>query len=167
MLVVHPYFTSSIYTASVVVNYTKILEGAPPIQILISPLSPSLIADEVGFVTNTNYAAANTTIQVKEGDDFLRFTTQSTAPVWRAIDCSVRARSQAAARPAHLAGHERAAALLGPPRRVVQLAIQPGGRFAAQPCRAASGPLRHVRERRFGGMRRRAGTRRIGPIGTG
>ena len=83
-LIIHPYFTSSIYTASVVVNYTKVLEGAPPIQILISPLSPSLIADEVGFVTNTNYAAANTTIQVKEGDDFLRFTTQSTDPgTWR------------------------------------------------------------------------------------
>jgi len=83
-LIIHPYFTSSIYTASVVVNYTKVLEGAPPIQILISPTSPSLIADEVGFVTNTNYAAANTTIQVKEGEDFLRFTTQSTDPgTWR------------------------------------------------------------------------------------
>ena len=83
-LIIHPYFTSSIYTASVIVNYTKVLEGAPPIQILISPLSPSLISDEVGFVTNTNYAAANTTIQVKEGDDFLRFTTQSTDPgTWR------------------------------------------------------------------------------------
>jgi hypothetical protein len=81
-LIIHPYFTSSIYTASVIVNYTKVLEGAPPIQILISPLSPSLISDEVGYVSN--YAAANTTIQVKEGDDFLRFTTQSTDPgTWR------------------------------------------------------------------------------------
>ena len=35
-LIIHPYFTSSIYTASVVVNYTKVLEGAPPIQILIT-----------------------------------------------------------------------------------------------------------------------------------
>jgi hypothetical protein len=81
-LIIHPYFTSSIYTASVVVNYTKVLEGAPPIQILISPPSPSLIADEVGYVSN--YSAANTTIQVKEGEDFLRFTTQSTDPgTWR------------------------------------------------------------------------------------
>jgi hypothetical protein len=83
-LVIHPYFTSSIYTASVVVNYTKVLEGPPPIQIIISPISPSITSDEVGFVTNANYAAANTTIQVKEGDDFLRFTTQSSAPgTWR------------------------------------------------------------------------------------
>ena len=83
-LIIHPYFTSSIYTASVVVNYTKVLEGAPPIQILISPPNATLAADEVGFVTPVGYSPANTTIQVKEGDDFLRFTTQSTAPgSWR------------------------------------------------------------------------------------
>jgi len=58
------------------------LEGPPPIQILISPTSPSVISDEVGYISN--YSAANTTIQVKEGDDFLRFTTQSTDPgTWR------------------------------------------------------------------------------------
>jgi hypothetical protein len=80
MLVVHPYFTSSIYTASVVVNYTKILEGAPPIQIVISPTSVALTADEVGFVTPVGYSAANTTIQVKEGADFLKLiTTESFA----------------------------------------------------------------------------------------
>ena len=77
-LIIHPYFTSSIYTASVVVNYTKILEGAPPIQVIITPNSPNLKADEVGYISD--YTAANTTIQVKDGDDFLRFTTQSTAP---------------------------------------------------------------------------------------
>jgi hypothetical protein len=77
-LIIHPYFTSSIYTASVVVNYTKILEGAPPIQVIITPNAPNLKADEVGYVSD--YTAANTTIQVKDGDDFLRFTTQSTAP---------------------------------------------------------------------------------------
>jgi hypothetical protein len=77
-LIIHPYFTSSIYTASVVVNYTKILEGAPPIQVVITPNAPNLKADEVGYISD--YTAANTTIQVKDGDDFLRFTTQSTAP---------------------------------------------------------------------------------------
>jgi hypothetical protein len=77
-LIIHPYFTSSIYTASVVVNYTKILEGAPPIQVIITPNAPNLKADEVGYISD--YTAANTTIQVKDGDDFLRFTTQSTAP---------------------------------------------------------------------------------------
>jgi len=77
-LIIHPYFTSSIYTASVVVNYTKVLEGAPPIQVVITPNAPNLKADEVGYISD--YTAANTTIQVKDGDDFLRFTTQSTAP---------------------------------------------------------------------------------------
>jgi len=74
-LIIHPYFTSSIYTASVVVNYTKILEGAPPIQIVISPIAASLTADEVGFVTPVGYSAADTTIQIKEGADFLKLVT--------------------------------------------------------------------------------------------
>jgi hypothetical protein len=74
-LIIHPYYTSSIYTASVVVNYTKILEGAPPIQIVISPTSVALTADEVGYITPVGYSAANTTIQVKEGDDFLKLVT--------------------------------------------------------------------------------------------
>ena len=75
LLVVHPYYTSSIYTASVVQQYTKILEGAPPIQILITPQNVTLAADEVGFVTPAGYTPADTTIQVKEGDDFLKLTT--------------------------------------------------------------------------------------------
>ena len=74
-LIIHPYYTSSIYTASVVVNYTKILEGAPPIQIVISPTSVALTADEVGYVTPVGYSGANTTIQVKEGADFLKLVT--------------------------------------------------------------------------------------------
>jgi hypothetical protein len=83
-LIIHPYYTSSIYTASVIVNYTKVLEGPPPIQILITPQNATLTADEVGFVTPVGYAPTNTTIQVKEGEDFLRFTTQSIAPgTWR------------------------------------------------------------------------------------
>lgn len=77
-LQIHPYFTSSIYTQSVFLNYTKVLEGAPPIQVIITPSAPNLKADEVGYISD--YTAANTTIQVKDGDDFLRFTTQSTAP---------------------------------------------------------------------------------------
>jgi hypothetical protein len=41
-------------------------------------------ADEVGFVTPIGYSPANTTLQVKEGDDFLTFTTQSNLPgTWR------------------------------------------------------------------------------------
>jgi hypothetical protein len=83
-LIIHPYYTSSIYTASVVQNYIKVLDGPPPIQIIISPTTTAITADEVGYVTPENYVGANTTLQVKEGDDFLTFTTQSTAPgTWR------------------------------------------------------------------------------------
>jgi hypothetical protein len=79
-LEIQPYYTSSVYTASVVQPYTKVLEGPPPIQVLITPSNVTLAADEVGFVTPVDYTPANTTIQIKEGDDFLRFTTQSSAP---------------------------------------------------------------------------------------
>jgi hypothetical protein len=83
-LIIHPYYTSSIYTASVVQNFTKVLDGPPPIQIIISPTTTAVKADEVGYVTSENYTGANTTLQVKEGDDFLTFTTQSTLPgTWR------------------------------------------------------------------------------------
>ncbi len=83
-LEIQPYYTSSVYTASVVQQYTKVLEGAPPIQILITPLNATLTADEVGYITPVGYSPANTTIQVKEGEDFLRFTTQSIQPgTWR------------------------------------------------------------------------------------
>jgi hypothetical protein len=83
-LEIRPYYTSSVYTASVVQPYTKVLEGPPPIQILITPVNATLAADEVGFVTPVGYSSANTTIQVKEGEDFLRFTTQSRLPgTWR------------------------------------------------------------------------------------
>ena len=73
-LEIRPYYTSSVYTASVVQPYTKILDGPPPIQILITPTNVTLAADEVGFVTPTGYTPANTTIQVKEGEDFLIYT---------------------------------------------------------------------------------------------
>jgi hypothetical protein len=81
-LVIHPYYTSSIYTASVVVQYTKVLDGAPPIEFIINDLAVSLPADEVEYVTD--YSNANTEIKVKEGGDYLTFTTQSEAPgSWR------------------------------------------------------------------------------------
>ena len=79
-LEIQPYYTSSVYTASVVQPYTKVLEGPPPIQVLITPSNATLAADEVGFVTPVDYTPANTTIQIKEGEDFLRFTTQSSLP---------------------------------------------------------------------------------------
>jgi hypothetical protein len=79
-LIIHPYYTSSIYTASVVVNYTKVLDAPQPIQITISPANATLTADEVGFITPVGYSPANTSIQVREGDDFLKLiTTESFA----------------------------------------------------------------------------------------
>jgi len=80
-LVIHPYFTSSIYTASVVVNYTKVLDGPPPIQIIVSPTSVSIPADEVGYISS--YTNANTNITVKEGDDFLLYNTSSLPGTWK------------------------------------------------------------------------------------
>ena len=74
-LEIQPYYTSSVYTASITQNYTKILDGPEPIQIIISPQNITLTADEVGYITPSGYSAANTTIQVKEGDDFLKLTT--------------------------------------------------------------------------------------------
>jgi hypothetical protein len=81
-LIIHPYYTSSIYTASVVVNYNKILDGPPPIEFIVNDFAVTLQADEVEYVSD--YANANTQIQVKEGSDYLTFTTQSEAPgTWR------------------------------------------------------------------------------------
>jgi hypothetical protein len=71
-LEIQPYYTSSVYTASVVQNYTKVVDGAPPIQVIITPSVQSLSADENATVKN--YAAANTTIQLKEGSDYLIYT---------------------------------------------------------------------------------------------
>jgi hypothetical protein len=79
-LEIQPYYTSSVYTASVVQAYTKILDGPPPIEVIISPAATAIQADEVGYVSPAGYAGANTTIKVREGNDYLTFTTQSMAP---------------------------------------------------------------------------------------
>jgi len=68
-LEIRPYFTSSVYTQSFVQNFTKTLDGPPPIELNIVPQSVTLIADEVEFVSD--YANATTTITVKEGSDDL------------------------------------------------------------------------------------------------
>ena len=68
-LEIRPYFTSSIYTQSFTQNFTKTLDGPPPIELNIVPQSVTLIADEVEFVSD--YANATTTITIKEGSDNL------------------------------------------------------------------------------------------------
>jgi hypothetical protein len=83
-LEIQPYFTSSVYTASVFQQFTKVLDGTPPIEFIFSPQNVILNADEVGFVSD--YEVANTQIQVREGDEFLTFTTQSNVPgTWRIL----------------------------------------------------------------------------------
>jgi hypothetical protein len=83
-LEIQPYYTSSVYTASVFQQFTKVLDGPPPIEFIFSPQNVILNADEVGYVSD--YASANTDIQVKEGDDYLTFTTQSNGPgTWRIL----------------------------------------------------------------------------------
>ena len=71
-LEIQPYYTSSVYTASVVQNYTKVVDGAPPIQVIITPSVQSLSADENGTVKD--YAPANTKIKLREGNDYLIYT---------------------------------------------------------------------------------------------
>ena len=83
-LIIHPYYTSSIYTASVVQQYSKVLDSPDQIEIIINPATTTLNSDEVGYIAPEGYVGANTTIRVKEGGDFLRYTTQSFAPgTWR------------------------------------------------------------------------------------
>ena len=79
-LEIQPYYTSSVYTASVIQSFTKILDGPPPIEVIISPASTAIQADEVGYVSPAGYTGANTSIKVREGNDYLVFTTQSMAP---------------------------------------------------------------------------------------
>ena len=74
-LIIHPYYTSSIYTQSIVQNYTKAVDGAPPIDVIITPANITLNADEVGYVSS--YASAQTTIQLREGSKFLTFNSNS------------------------------------------------------------------------------------------
>ena len=77
-LIIHPYYTSSIYTQSIVQNYTKAVDGPPPIDVIITPPNVTLNADENSFVSA--YGAAQTTIQLREGSKFLTFNSASTAP---------------------------------------------------------------------------------------
>ena len=56
------------------------MDGAPPVEVILSPSSQTLLADEVGYITPAGYGAANTTLRVREGADYLTFTTRSSAP---------------------------------------------------------------------------------------
>lgn len=77
-LLIHPYFTSSRYTQSINQNFTKAVDGAPPLELIVTPTSTTVPADENGFVKL--YSPTNTTVRVREGNDYLTFTTTSIAP---------------------------------------------------------------------------------------
>jgi hypothetical protein len=79
-LEIQPYYTSSVYSESFTQNYKKIIDGAPPVEVILSPSSQTLLADEVGYITPAGYGAANTTLRVREGADYLTFTSRSSAP---------------------------------------------------------------------------------------
>jgi hypothetical protein len=77
-LIIHPYYTSSIYTQSIVQNYTKAVDGPPQIDVIITPPNINLNADENGYVST--YTSAQTTIQLREGGKYLTYNPSSTSP---------------------------------------------------------------------------------------
>ena len=77
-LIIHPYYTSSIYTQSIVQNFTKAVDGPPPIDVIITPSNVILNANEVGYISN--YSTSDTIIQLREGSKYLVFNSGSTSP---------------------------------------------------------------------------------------
>ena len=72
-LEIQPYYTSSIYTGSVTQQFTKVVDGAPPVQVLITPPNVTFAANQIGIIKN--YGLANTIIKLKEGNDYLVYTS--------------------------------------------------------------------------------------------
>ena len=79
-LLIHPYYTSSRYTQSLVQNFTKAVDGAPPIEILLEPGNVILQATETGFVKS--YSPAITSIVLKEGAENLIYTQSQQRGTW-------------------------------------------------------------------------------------
>ncbi len=79
-LLIHPYYTSSRYTQSLAQTFTKAVDGAPPIEIIINPQNAILSAYETGFIKT--YTPASTSIQLKEGSDFLIYTGSGARGTW-------------------------------------------------------------------------------------
>jgi hypothetical protein len=79
-LLIHPYYTSSRYTQSLVQNFTKAVDGAPPIEILLEPGNVILQATETGFVKS--YSPSNTSIVLKEGAENLIYTQSRQRGTW-------------------------------------------------------------------------------------
>lgn len=76
---IFPYFTSSLITSSKTQNFTKVVDGAPPVDIIISPQNITFGADESGYVDS--YSSADTQINIKQSEDYLVYdSTNSGTP---------------------------------------------------------------------------------------
>lgn len=69
-----PFFTSSYVTRSVVQRFTKTPEGAGAIEVLLEPNTVTLNSDESGFLDAGDYEPADTTIIVRQDEEYLLYT---------------------------------------------------------------------------------------------
>ena len=73
-LEIHPFYTASYYTQSFFQQFQKSVDGAAAINIELTPTILALSADENGGVYD--YTPTNTTLKVKQGDEYLEFNSQ-------------------------------------------------------------------------------------------
>lgn len=72
-LEIHPFYTASYYTQSFFQQFQKSIDGAAAINIELTPAIIALSAEENGGVFD--YTTANTTLKVKQGDEYLEFNS--------------------------------------------------------------------------------------------
>jgi len=71
VLEIHPFFTASFFTQSYFQPINKSLDGAAAINIELEPTVVSIVTEENGGAYN--YSSANTTLKVKQGDEYLEY----------------------------------------------------------------------------------------------
>ena len=74
-LEIHPFYTASYYTQSFFQQFQKSVDGAAAINIELTPTILALSADENGGVYN--YTPTNTTLKVKQGNEYLEFNSNN------------------------------------------------------------------------------------------
>ena len=75
-LEIHPFFTASYFTQSIIQKVTKAVDGAAGIELFINPLSVNLTGDESGNVSD--FTLGNTILVVKQGDEYLTLSDTNT-----------------------------------------------------------------------------------------
>ena len=73
VLEIHPFFTASFFTQSYFQPVVKSLDGAAAINIELEPTVVSIVTEENGGAYN--YSSANTTLKVKQGDEYLEYNS--------------------------------------------------------------------------------------------